>query len=453
MPSLPKVCIIGAGSSGLTTIKALKARGIPHDCFEKSDDVGGNWYYNNPTGLSSAYRLLHIDTSKCRMQYSDYSMPEEWPNYCHHSQVLAYFRGYAEHFGLRDSITFNTAVERAELTADNLWKIRLSSGEERCYDALIVANGHHWDPRWPEPPFPGQFAGRVLHSHDYRDAEEFRDQRVLLLGMGNSAMDIAVECSYVARQVFLASRRGAHIIPKYLWGRPVDQWRLPWLHWKIQRIIMRLMLSVQIGRINRYGLPEPDHGLFEAHPSVSSVILDRIAHGDIIPKPNIQRLEGDRVRFQDETTAEIDAIIYCTGYKISFPFFDPRLLSAADNDLPLFLRMFKPDIPNLLFIGLMQPLGAIFPLAEAQALLAAEYLTGHYALPEHESILEQMRRERTKMFHRYVKSQRHTMQVDFDEFMSRLRREMSRGAERAAVLNHALPVPAKAEHAAAIGER
>ncbi|MBX7167573.1 MAG: NAD(P)-binding domain-containing protein [Pirellulales bacterium] len=444
MSALPRVCIIGAGSSGVATAKALKERGIPYDCFEKSDDVGGNWYYNNPNGVSSAYRMLHIDTSKVRMQYPDFPMPAEWPNFCHHSQVFQYFRDYADHFGLRETITFRTAVQRAQRADDGTWQIDLSTGEQRQYDALFVCNGHHWDPRWPEPPFPGQFAGRVLHSHNYRDAEQFRGQRVLVLGMGNSAMDIAVECSYVAAKVYLAARRGAYIIPKYLWGRPIDQWNNPWLPWRVQRVILRFMLGVQVGKMQDYGLQPPDHDLFEAHPSVSSTILDRIAHGDIVPKPNIDRFDDHQVRFVDGTTAEVDAVIYCTGYKVSFPFFDAQFLAAPGNDLPLFLRVFKPGLPNLFFIGLLQPLGAIFPLAALQAGLASDYLLGRYALPSVGAMQEQMQGERQRMFTRYVRSPRHTMQVDFDTYVRQLARERKRGARRAAEQGNCLPVPPRA---------
>ena len=445
MSNLPVSCIIGAGSSGVTTAKALLERGLPFDCFDRSDDIGGNWYFNNPNKLSSAYRMLHIDTSKSRMQYSDFPMPEEYPNYCHHTQVLAYFRSYADHFGIRERVTFNTGVDRAERQADGAWRVRLSTGEERPYDALFVCNGHHWNPRWPEPAFPGKLDGPVMHSHDYRDAEAFRGKNVLVLGMGNSAMDIAVECSYVADKVYLASRRGAHIIPKYLFGRPADKWVIPWLPWWLSRIVLARMLWLQSGRMETYGLPKPDHKLMEAHPSVSSVILDRIAHGEIVPKPNIAELCGDRVSFVDGSAEKIDAIIYCTGYRVSFPFFDENFLSAPDNDLPLYLRMFRPGIDNLFFIGLFQPLGAIFPAAERQACLAGEYLAGRYALPSQAEMLAAIESERAAMFRRYVKSKRHTMQVDFDAFMARMKRDMRTGARRAKATGNRLPVPPHAQ--------
>ena len=172
------------------------------------------------------------------MEFSDFPMPAEYPNYCHHTQVLSYFRDYADHFGIREQVTFNTGVDHAQRLADGTWRVRLTTGEERSYDALFVGNGHHWNPRWPEPPFPGTFAGTTMHSHDYRDAEPFRGKNVLILGMGNSAMDISVECSYVADKVFLASRRSAHIIPKYLLGRPADQWVMPGIPWWISTKVL-----------------------------------------------------------------------------------------------------------------------------------------------------------------------------------------------------------------------
>ncbi|HEY2839904.1 MAG TPA: NAD(P)-binding domain-containing protein [Pirellulales bacterium] len=447
MTSLPVSCIIGAGSSGITTAKALLERGLPFDCFDRSDDIGGNWYFNNPNQTSSAYQKLHIDTSKSRMQYSDFPMPAEFPNYCHHSQVLAYFRSYADHFGVRERITFNTGVERAERRADGLWMVRLSTGETRAYDALFVCNGHHWSPRWPEPAFPGNLNGTVMHSHDYRDAEAFRGKNVVVLGMGNSAMDIAVECSYTARQVYLSARRGAHIIPKYLLGRPADQWAIPGLPWWISRMVLARMLWLQAGRMQDYGLPKPDHKLLEAHPSVSSGILDRIAHGEIIPKPNIAALDGDHVQFVDGSSEPVDALIYCTGYQVKFPFFDEQFLAAPDNDLPLYLRMFKPGIDNLMFIGLMQPLGAIFPLAEQQAKLAAEYLSGHYLTPSEAEMLATIQSDRERMFRRYVLSKRHTMQVDFDPFLKSLKREQRRGARRARAAGNRLPVAPRSQMA------
>ena len=110
---MTRVCIIGAGCSGITTAKRLRDHGIDYDQFELSDDVGGNWYFKNPNGRSAVYESLHIDTSKTRLQFEDYPVPEEWPDFPSHRLMHDYFRAYVEEFGLRDGIEFGTGVERA----------------------------------------------------------------------------------------------------------------------------------------------------------------------------------------------------------------------------------------------------------------------------------------------------------------------------------------------------
>jgi dimethylaniline monooxygenase (N-oxide forming) len=431
---MPSACIIGAGSSGIAAAKALVERGIPFDCFEKSDQVGGNWVFGNRNGMSSAYRDLFIDTSRERMEYSDFPMPKSYPDFPHHSQIKAYFDAYVDHFGLREKIAFETGVEHASRREDGVWEITLENGETRTYDALLVANGHHWNPRWPEPAFPGSeaFAGEQLHAHFYRDNSIFAGKNVVVLGIGNSAVDIAVESSYVAAHTYLAARRGAWIVPKYLFGRPMDQRRNdPRIPFKLrQRLAQRLIMAYS-GRPERYGLPKPDHRFGEAHPTISGRILDRIQHGTIVPKPNIAALEGTRVRFLDGSTVDADVVVYCTGYKISFPFFDPDFLSAPDNHIELFRRVFHPAIPNLFFIGLLQPLGAIMPLAEAQGAWVGDYLRGRYALPSATALRADIAADQAALRRRYVASKRHTIQVDFDDYLHALAKERRAGAERA----------------------
>jgi dimethylaniline monooxygenase (N-oxide forming) len=447
---MAKVCVIGAGSSGIASCQVLDARGIDFECFEKGSGVGGNWRYDNDNGLSSAYRSLFINTSRRMMQYASYPMPDDYPDYPHHTQIARYFDDYVDHFGLRDRISFNTEVTSVEPAAEGRWEVTLDDGTSRTYEAVLVANGHHWDPRWPEPPFTGQdsFEGDQLHSHDYREPDErFRDKNVLVLGIGNSATDIAVETSRHSRMTYLAMRRGAHVLPKYLQGRPTDELgtdflsRLPF--WLTRRLFARALRQAQ-GRMEDYGLPTPDHKLGEAHPTISSDLLPRIGHGRVKVKPNIERIDAKSVHFVDGSSVDVDTIVWCTGYRITFPFLSPDIVDATDNRIALYRRVVHPDRPGLYFIGLVQPLGAIMPIAELQSEWIADVLEGKVALPEPEEMKRIVQREDRRMRRRYVASKRHTIQVDYYPYMRVLRRERkrTRGVRRAlAGRSHELRLP------------
>lgn len=447
-----RVCVIGAGSSGIASCQVLQARGIDYDCYEVGSQVGGNWRYLNDNGMSSAYRSLHINTSREIMEYASFPMREDYPTYPHHSQIADYFDRFVDHFGLREHIRFRTEVTHVEPAGDG-WDVtvrdletgeletgQLGSGEQRTrhYDAVLVANGHHWNPRMPEPAFPGAdtFTGIQMHSHDYKTFEGFEDKRVLVLGIGNSACDIAVETSKVSERTFLAMRRGAHILPKYLFGIPTDHLttsplaRLP--IFRVQRRAFELLLRLSRGTVTKYGLPEPDHRLLSAHPTISDDLLVRLGHGDISIKPNIERLDGDKVWFTDGSVEPIDVIVYCTGYRITFPFLDTSVISAVDNEVSLYRRVVDPDHPGLYFIGLVQPLGAIMPLAEAQSEWVADLLDGSAALPSKAEMQREIDRYHRSIRNRYVASKRHTIQVDFIEHLGELKRERKAGARRAA---------------------
>jgi hypothetical protein len=433
-----RVCVIGAGSSGIAVAKALAERGIPFDCFEKSDRVGGNWVFRNGNGQSRIYRSLHVNTSRDRMAYPGFPMPRDYPDFPHHTLVARYFDAYVDRFGLRERITFATEVIRAERDAPRRWRVTLSGGETRAYQALVVANGHHWDPRWPEPPIPGRFAGRMLHAHDYVDPDEpcdMRGKRVVVVGMGNSAVDIACELCRpgIAERLYLSARRGAWIVPNYVLGRPMDQLGVTpaWLPWRVQSLVAELLLRAVVGGPWRYGLPRPDHPPLAAHPTISQDLLVRLGRGDIVPKPGIDAFEGHEVRFADGSVVEADVIVCCTGYKVSFPFFDPGFLSAPDNDLPLWRRLARPGEDDLFFVGLAQPLGAIMPIADAQAQLIGDLLLGRYALPPLEAMRAEMERDRVRLRRRFVASARHTMEIDFDNYLQALARERRAGERRA----------------------
>lgn len=446
--ALPRVCVIGAGPSGITAAKRLNDYGIPFDCYEASDEVGGNWYFKNPNGMSACYQSLHIDTSKFRLAFEDYPAPDEWPDFPHHSQLFQYFRDYVDHFGIRDRILFNTKVTAAERDADGRWVITTSDGSTKDYDALIVCNGHHWDPRVPD--YPGEFDGTLLHSHAYNDPfdpVDMRGKRVVVVGMGNSGLDIASELSqrFIAAKLYVSARRGVWVLPKYVNGKVGDKRSMPrWMPPKLGLKLKQRFVRKFRGNMEDYGLPKPDHLPFEAHPSASEEFLHRAGCGDVTFKPAITALEGPRVRFADGSAEEVDVIVCATGYRISFPFFsDPELLPDADNRLPLFKQMVKPGIDNLFFLGLAQPLPTLVNFAEQQSKLVAAYLTGRYHLPPAEEMRAAMRSAESARSGRYYDSPRHTIQIEFEPYVRDMQRELARGAKRAAAAGNALPVPAR----------
>lgn len=430
--------MIGAGSSGITACQNLDERGVEFSCFEKGSDVGGIWRYRNDNGMSAAYRSLHINTSREMMEYSAFPMPVDYPDYPGHAEIAAYFEDFVDHFGLRDRIEFNTEVVSVE-PVESGWMVTVAGPEGRrteSFTDVMVCNGHHWNPRWPEPAFPGAdgFTGEQIHSHDYKTPEILEGKTVLILGIGNSATDIAVESSRVADRTLLAMRRGAWIVPKYIFGIPTDRLttfapmtRMPL---GVQSAMMRLTLRLTQGRITDSGLPMPDHRPLHAHPTVSDELLGRLGHGDITVKPNIDRFEGGTVFFEDGSSEDVDVVIFCTGYRITFPFLDSSVIDVTDNQVELYKRVVPVDRPGLYFIGLVQPLGPIMPLAEAQASWVADLIAGAGALPDRSEMARDIALERSAMDRRYVSSKRHTIQVDFDRYLRTIGRERRRSRDR-----------------------
>jgi hypothetical protein len=427
-----RVAVIGAGSSGITAAKKLKDFGVPFTCFEAGDRVGGNWVYDNANGMSSAYRSLFINTSRQMMEFADFPMPAHYPDYPHHTQIAAYFEDYVARFGVQEHIRFSTRVEHCEPVARGGWDVTTDDGATEWYAALVVANGHHWDPRLPD--IAGHFDGDQIHSHHYRVPDPYAGRRVLVVGFGNSAVDIATETSRVSEMTFLSTRRGAHVIPKYIFGIPTDIFnagaqRLG-LPFAVRRRLYRAVLYLTQGDLTAYGLPRPDHDVTAAHPTISSELLGRIGHGRVAVMPDVARLDGDGVVFTDGRRERVDAIVWCTGYNVTFPFFAPDVIAAPDNDLPLFKRIFHPQRRDVCFVGLFQPLGAIMPIAERQGELIARYLLGDYGLPDDATMRRVIEEDRAWVRRRFYGSPRHTMQVDFWEYMADLRRELRAGLRR-----------------------
>src|SRR5438067_1309392 len=217
----PRVCVIGAGPCGLTAVKNLLAAEVYNVvCYDEGDAIGGNWVFSEAKSRTSVYFSTHIISSKRLSEFEDYPMPADYPDFPSHRQLRTYFDSYAAHFGLEPYIRLRTRVERAQLGSDGRWSVSLSGGGQEIFDHLIVCSGHHREPYVPE--HAGEFTGEVLHSRDFKRGERFRDRRVLVIGGGNSACDIAVDISRVAARTCISFRRGYYIVPKLLFGRPID---------------------------------------------------------------------------------------------------------------------------------------------------------------------------------------------------------------------------------------
>ena len=436
-PSTPDIldaCVIGAGGSGLAAAKALHDRGLAFDCFERGSAVGGLWRYDNDNGMSAIYRSLQINTSRDMTSFADFPMPADYPDFPRHEQICDYLERYVDRFGFRERIQFRTSVERVEPEPGGTFAVTFCSGdgveETRRYRHVLVASGHHWLPRMPE--FRGSFSGRILHSHDYRVPEAFAGKRVLVVGMGNSGCDIACDLARVADRTALSTRRGAHVIPKYLFGVPLDTvcpeflWRFAPM-WLFRRAF-QTVVWMNRGTLALYGLPRPGHAVLQEHPTISSDLPSLVREQRVIMKPDIDHLDGGVVVFTDASREPFDAIVLATGYQISFPFLDREVFAAADNRVRLYRHVVHPEVPGLFFIGLIQPWGAIFPLAEAQAAWVGDLVEGRCTLPARAAMLRAIDDDLAAIRRRYVASPRHTIQVDFHAYRALLRRERRRGA-------------------------
>jgi hypothetical protein len=378
------------------------------------------------------------------MQYAAFPMPDNYPDYLSHELIAKYLDDFVDHFGFRARIQFRTEVTKAGPAAGGGWNVTIRQRDTRTmrterYGAVLVANGHHWDPHYPEPAFPGAgtFTGKQLHSCHYRTPGPFAGQRILVLGVGNSACDVAADCSQVAARTLLAMRRGTHIVPRYLFGMPTDHLTLMRLGTRaplrLQSLAVALLVRTAHGNVTRYGLPRPDRPVLCAPPTVSDSLLSKLDHGDIVVKPTIDLFDGDRVFFVDGSAEPVDVVIYCTGYKISFPFLDEALTGAGGNHISLYRRIVPPKLPGLYFIGLVQPIGALMPIAEIQSEWVADLLQGHAQLPPEQQMNREIARYQAATAKRYGRSARHTIQVDFLPYVREIRRERRLGARSESV--------------------
>lgn len=367
--------MIGAGPSGLTTLKNLLAAGIPAECLEREDDIGGNWYFGS--AASSVFASTRLISSKSLTAYTDFPMPREWPAYPHHTQCLDYLRRYARHFDLVRHIRTHAAVERIEPIAGGGWLVHATGRGPTAYAGVAIANGHNRKPRFPD--IPGIFSGTLLHACDYKSPTHplpIAGKRVLVIGGGNSACDIAVDLAGHAARTVLSLRRGYYLVPRFILGRPADlrgerllKMRLPlWL----RRLVSLRAIDREIGLPWRHGLPRPDHRLWETHPVVNGELCHRIDTGSVRAAGDVARFEGRTVVFADGSRDDFDVVICATGYRVTLPFIDPRHLHADAEGVPrLFMHLLHPTRDDLAVVGLIQPDSGQWGITDLQARLVA----------------------------------------------------------------------------------
>jgi NADPH-dependent 2,4-dienoyl-CoA reductase/sulfur reductase-like enzyme len=443
--------VIGAGGVGLAAVKNLVAAGFDVTGFDMADEVGGNWYIDGPT--SRVYESTHTISTKPFTSYPDFPMPDQWPDYPHQTQMGEYLRRYADHFDLRRRIELGTQVTRVEpLDADDprtAWEVTTtgSGGEQtRRFDAVVVANGHNWRPKMPT--IPGHFDGAVMHSAQYKSADVLRGKRVLVVGAGNTGCDIAVEAAQQAASVLHSTRRGYWYAPKYAFGKPSDQvndlisgLRTPM--WLKQRL-MHATIRLTVGDHAKLGLPRPDHSILQTHPIANSLLPYYVGQGDITPVPDLVRFDGSWVELADGTRAEVDLVVFATGYLPDFRFIDETVLDIVDGRPRLALNMVPSRFDTLAVMGLYQPDSGVFAIAHWQGVLVAELFDGATTSPRQADrvraqVLNTL--EGTTSAHRsvsggvrFARSTRHDYEVSHQDYLRALDRTIAavRGARRAA---------------------
>ena len=428
---MKKVAVIGAGPSGITAIKNFIDEGFDVTAFERCDGVGGNWRFNDPSGHSSVFETTHIISSKYTSFYEDYPLPDDASDYPSHKELLSYFDGYAEHFDIKKNIKFGTEVLSCKQLPNGRWLLKykhLDGNDEITleFDALVVCNGHHHVPRYPQ--YEGEFSGEYIHSHDYKRAAPFENKRVLVIGGGNSACDVAVETSRISRETSLSWRRGYHLVPKFMYGLPADVFakRSRWIPQFLRIPFMKYMLERYQGKNEDIGLPKVTNKMLATHPTVNSDLYNAIRHGKVKPRPDIESFSENTVNFVDGTSAEYDVVIACTGFKIKHSFFEKDLINFEEGPVPLLHKMLPADIKNLYFIGLFQPLGCIWPGAELQSKLGAKHLAGKWKPTDdiNKLIAQELKNPDVDQ----IKTPRHTITVDDFSFRGRLKKELKRAS-------------------------
>ncbi|XP_071076084.1 flavin-containing monooxygenase 2 isoform X2 [Desmodus rotundus] len=398
---------------------------------------------NVEDGRASIYQSVITNTSKEMSCFSDFPMPEDFPNFLHNSKLLEYFRIFAKKFDLLKYIQFQTTVlrvkKRPDFSSSGQWEVVTESkGKEHSavFDAVMVCSGHHILPHIPLESFPGieRFKGQYFHSRQYKQPDGFEGKHILVIGLGNSAVDIAVELSKKAAQVFISTRQGSWVMSRisdngYPWDMVFHTRFSSMLQNVLPRVVLKWMSERQMNQwFNHanYGL-EPQNKYLMKEPVVNDDLPSRILYGAIKVKSKVRELTETSAIFEDGTVEEdIDVIVFATGYTFSFPFLEDTLVKVENKMVSLYKYMFPPHLEKLTLacIGLIQPLGSIFPTVELQARWATRVFKGLCTLPSEKTMMEDIIKRNKTRIDLFGESQGQILQTKYIDYLDELAAEI-----------------------------
>ncbi|XP_077500635.1 flavin-containing monooxygenase 5-like isoform X2 [Amblyomma americanum] len=416
-----RIAVIGAGCCGIVAVKSCLEEGLDVVCFEKASDCGGLWWYRDEapeSGSGTVMRFTVANTSKEMSSFSDFPPDKEAPVFMTHWQTLRYIRSYADHFGVTPKIRFNHEVLR--LDRDGTVRVRDSkTGHvwEETFDGVLVCSGHHATPLMPDVPGREAFRGRVMHSRDYKYADEtFRDKNVVVVGCANSAVDVAVDLASVARQVFLSTRRVNWILPNHYRGTPFDEYAFNqirlWLYgWLPRWCYSRFLTSIadEAWDHEAFGL-KPDHDILSQGLVVNNYIEGKLLDGTVKVRGAPQRFTETGL-VMDGVEEDVDAVVFATGYEAGLTFPSDALPISGERFL-LYKMMVPPDNPNVAFLGFIDASSNMLQAFEMQARYMALVLSGKLLLPSKEVMKTDVQRAQNKITSTFIPTTRHALMID-----------------------------------------
>lgn len=428
--------IIGAGAAGLCGAKHMIEAGFNVTVYEIGSQIGGMWVFGNDNGRSSAYSTLHINTARNLTNFSDFGFEDSVPPFPSHRDMARYLSRYADHFGVTPRIRFRTKVEHVTpassyTSARPRWRIDLAGGEVAEHDTVMVATGHLTKPL-EVPAFRDGFGGQYLHSHDYKEPAPFVGKRVCVVGIGNSALDIASDLAVTSSPVVLVARSNALIFPKLVFGRPfwdvVKGLYKPWVPVWLRNKVVRTLVYVVQGDMAALGFPATAK---KVHATSNANIVNHIKYQRVLVKRGIERIEGRRIVFDDGTASEFDTLIAATGYLIDIDFMDKRVAEVKDNALDLYMRMVPPGWSGLYFLGFFNSDSALNWLAEGQIRWIREHETGRAQLPTNAEMLAEIEARKTWVRTTFKDTPRHAIEVEHMPYFADLKRTLREAQKRA----------------------